>query len=500
MRAAIYIRVSTEDQVKHGYSLAEQKESCRKRADSLKASVVGIYSDEGISGSILERPGLLDLREEIRNGRVDIVIVRDPDRLSRKLSHQLLLTEEFEKAGVKLEFLDFDWKNTPEGRLFYSIRGAISEFEREKIRDRMTRGKNQKAKQGGLPMGFYAYGYDQTEDGVNINIYESEIINKIFNWFINEDIGMNGIANRLNAECVPTKKKRGRWHRNVIRQILKNSVYKGKWKYKDIIIPVPSIIDEETWTRAQDKLKEARRLWSNQSRSNYLVSGIISCMDCGNTMTGVYASWWGDKIRRYTCLKTGQAAKNTGCVPMKSISADIIERTVWEQVCSWLDNPDALAQEIIADVPRDEELQKELGRIQKHIADIEKGQEALLDALASGLFVLNEKTKAKLLVTKRNRERMELRKGEIETMLNKNARNTARIEEIKEYASEILAKLDNLEFAEKKSIVRSLVSQVMLSGRVKRGPKGDADIKITIVAKVSETEILFPYLNSPPYA
>lgn len=491
MHAAIYVRVSTDDQAKHGYSLSEQREACRKRAESLNASNIIDYADEGISGSLLDRPGLNSLREAVKNRQLDLIIVRDPDRLSRKLAHQLLITEELEKAGVRLEFLDFDWKDTPEGRLFYSIRGAISEFEREKIRDRMVRGKNQKARQGGIPIGFYTFGYDyDSETGkVNINSNESSVVGDIFRWFTTEDIGMNGIARRLNDAGIPTRKGRGIWHRNVIRQILVNPAFKGQWRYKEYTIPVPALVDSEVWDKAQLKLKEARRLWSGISRNQYLLSGIISCSDCGGTMTGVYTNWWHKKERRYTCRKSSQGAKNIGCNPMKAIPANLIEDAVWEQVCTWLNDPDTLVKETVGDEQKGEELLKQLEQVEKHLANVEKGRETVLNALASGLFELDMKTKNKLADLKRRKERLEERKKELEAVLSGVQRHSSGLEELKSLAQIILSRLDMLEFKEKKALVRVLVSQVIVSGRGKPGGHGLRGIQVTILARLPEQEV-----------
>ncbi len=497
MHAAIYVRVSTDDQARHGYSLAEQKEACRQRAVSLGAYSIIEYADEGISGSRLDRPGLDSLREAVKNGQVDVIIVRDPDRLSRKLAHQLLVTEEFEKAGVNLEFLDFDWKDTPEGRLFYSIRGAIAEYEREKIRDRMVRGKNQKAKQGGVPIGFYAYGYsyDPEKGKVYVNENEAPVAKDVFTWFVNEDIGMNGIAKRLNTAGTPTRKGKGIWHRNVIRQILVNPVYKGQWRYKEYTIRVPALVEAEVWEKAQRKLKEARRLWAGKSRNEYLLSGIISCSDCGNTMTGVFARWWGSRERRYTCRKSSQGAKNTGCNPVKAVPASVIEEAVWEQVCAWLDDPDTLAREAAGDGQREEELNRELERVEKHLADVEKGREAVLNALASGLFELDGKTRGRLADLKRRKERLEDRKRELEVLLKGSRRQVSGLEELKTLAGEVLSRLDTLEFQEKKALVRTLVSQVVVSGRGRPGRQGLRDVGVTILARLPEQEAGTIYSN-----
>lgn len=490
MRAAIYIRVSTEDQVRYGYSLAEQEEACRHRAADLGAETAIVFPDEGISGSTLDRPGLSALREAVRSRQIDLIVIRDPDRLSRKLAHQLLLTEEIEKAGVKLEFLDFDWQDTPEGRLFYSIRGAVAEFEREKIRDRMQRGKTQKAKQGGIPVCFSVFGYSyETETGkVSVLEEESSVVLDIFNWFTTEDIGVNGVAKKLNHLGVPTRKNR-RWHRVVIRQILKNPVYKGSWKYKDTYIPVPAIVDESIWDKAQERLKEARRLWAGNGIHNYLLSGLVTCADCGNTMTGAYTKWWGKRERRYTCRKTReQGAKNEGCQPVKAVLAATIEEAVWKQVCEWLYDPELLARDVAETSPQAEGLQQELNRVDKHLADVDKGREAVLTALASGLFELDNKTKEKLFELKRRKERLELRRKELIAALHGAELAQSRVEEIKTFAKDVLSKLDSMDFSGKKALIRVLVSQVSVSGRGTIGANGLKNMAVTVVVRLPEPE------------
>lgn len=492
MRAAIYVRVSTEDQARHGYSLAEQRDSCRNRAYSLGAVSITEFADEGISGGILDRPGLMALRQSVKANLFDMIIVRDPDRLSRKLSHQLILTEEVEKAKVTLDFIDFAWQDTPEGRLFYSIRGAIAEFEREKIKDRMTRGKHQKAIQGGIPIGFYNYGYRYDPDNGSVSEHEHEaaIVRDIYDWFISEDIGVNGLAKRLNEFGIPTRKKKN-WHRVVVRQILKNPVYVGKWQYKDITIPVPALVAELVWERAQQKLKEARRLWAGKGKHEYLLSGIITCAECGNTMTGIYANWWGVQERRYTCRKHYQGAKKTGCEPVKMVLSDHIESAVWNQVSAWLHDPDALSLEVAASSQQTEACLLEQARVEKYLAEIDKGREAVLDALASGLFEVDDGMKRRLLELKRRQERLLQRQDELLSKLNGKG-ITSRLDELKELSQGVLLRLNDLSRAEKKELVRSIVTRVMVVGRGSRGGgNGLGGIKVTIVARLPDMENSF---------
>ena len=131
MRAIVYSRVSTEDQAKHGYSLASQVEAGRAKAGELGATEIFEFADEGISGDILNRPGLDGAFDKLSEVKIDYFICLDPDRFARKLSLQLIATDTVEKYA-KLIFVNVEFENTPEGRLFYAMRGAFSEYEKEK--------------------------------------------------------------------------------------------------------------------------------------------------------------------------------------------------------------------------------------------------------------------------------------------------------------------------------------------------------------------------------
>lgn len=493
MRTGIYLRVSTEDQAKHGYSLADQRAACREKALALGAEEVVEFADEGISGELLDRPGLSALREAAKTGQLDLVVCYDPDRLARKLAHQLVVTDEIEKAGVRLEFVSFEWQNTPDGRLFYALRGAIAEYEKEKIRERTVRGKLQKARLGGLPVRADSYGYIYDNGAVKPHPVESEVVRMIFRWFTTEDIGVNGVAARLSRQGIPTRKGNSTWQRCVVKTILTNPMYTGTFYYNRrdckgtcynrhlppekrvkakekpeeewIAVPVPAIIDKKTWEKAQEKIKAARRLWSGWSREEYLLSGLISCADCGNTMHGaVKTKSGGSRERGYTCVKTAAGASNQGCRPIKRVPAEIVEGIVWGRVCEWLNDPDALTREI-RERSREKDLRADLKRVEKHLADVEKGRDNIRSALAAGLLDLDEKT-AKLLRDLKGREKQLLaRKKEVEAALRRSAAVETRVREIRRQAESFLSRLDSLSFEQKKALVRTLVKQVTVSGR-----------------------------------
>jgi len=146
--AAIYARVSTEDQGK-GYSIATQIEACQALAKREGYTVPESYVlIDDLSGTTMERPGLRQLRELIQTHAITAIIVYDPDRLSRNLGHQLLLAEELEQAGVTLLIVSHPLERGPEGWLFFQMRGALAEYERAKILERTARGRLGRAKAG----------------------------------------------------------------------------------------------------------------------------------------------------------------------------------------------------------------------------------------------------------------------------------------------------------------------------------------------------------------
>jgi site-specific DNA recombinase len=419
MRAAIYVRVSTEDQAKHGYSLGAQREACEERARNLGVIEMHPFLDEGVSGALLSRPGLDAMRELVRAHLVDIVVVWDPDRLSRNLSHQLLLTEEIERARIRLEFVNFEWRNTAEGQLFYAMRGAIAQYEKEKIKERTSRGRLQKAKQGKLPLAFRPYGYDYDPDQALLvrNERESSVVCDMFRWLIEEGLGPNGIARRLNLLGVPAKKG-GRWHRMVVGQILSNPVYTGRFHANRwdtagcslnrhrpkadrvratlrpsaewIPIAVPRLVPQSVWEQAQAALQGARRRWAGIEKSEFLLSGLLVCGTCGMSMAGFTGSDWGVKRRKYTCRRSYEGAPTGWCG--RAVQARPIEAAIFKVVLEWLLDPEALYAAVAE--PSAPTHSHELTEIADGLSQADRGRINLQHLLEQGMITMAEGSEA----------------------------------------------------------------------------------------------------------
>jgi site-specific DNA recombinase len=245
--AAIYARVSTEDQGK-GFSIPTQIDACRQLAKCEGYTVPEAYVliDEGISGTIMHRPALRRLRDLVDARAITAIMVYDPDRLSRNLGHQLLLAEECERAGVKLLIVSHPMEQGPEGWLFFQMRGALAEYERAKILERMKRGLVGRAKAGHVSGGGVAFGYRyiREDHGGRWEIDEDEaaVVRRIFRLCL-EGMPTRAIARLLTRERVPSKHDRhpalsgrkaagvGEWHANTIHGLLRYEGYIGRIYY-----------------------------------------------------------------------------------------------------------------------------------------------------------------------------------------------------------------------------------------------------------------------------
>jgi site-specific DNA recombinase len=160
MHVALYARVSTERQGRN-QTIDSQLTALQAwaAASGHEINEDHIFRDEGLSGSRLDRPGLDRLRDAVRDSAVSTVAVLSPDRLARKFAYQVLLLEEFRRAGCAVVFLHHPISEDPNDQLLLQIQGAIAEYERAVLAERFRRGKLQKARAGQVLAGRAPYGY-----------------------------------------------------------------------------------------------------------------------------------------------------------------------------------------------------------------------------------------------------------------------------------------------------------------------------------------------------
>ena len=219
--AAIYTRVSTDDQAREGFSLAEQEHRALQLIAREGWQHAGTYSDPGRSGADRDRPDLRRLLADVAAGRVSIVIVAALDRLSRDAGHlrELLLT--FDAAGVRViasgQALDRD---TPEGILQTGILAEFAACERRKIKARTKEGIASRARTSGKPWGAPKYGYRRTASGDgNQTRREASSCSASSGCGVEHGMAKVAIARQLTREGVPTRKGAG-WSATVVSNVL----------------------------------------------------------------------------------------------------------------------------------------------------------------------------------------------------------------------------------------------------------------------------------------
>lgn len=358
---AVYARVSTQEQAEKGTSIDTQIAGCIEKARALGYTKWRVFVDQGESAAGLDRPALGQLRAAVAAGAVKAVIVYDPDRLARRLAHQLLLAEELQKSGVALLFVRSEHSPTPEGTMLFQIQGVIAEYEREKIRERTSRGRLAASKQGRvLPMGAapYGYDYDARAGTLRVNPVEAEVVKQVYRWYTLEGLSMRAIGERLAARGVAARKG-GRWHVSSVRRLLRSEVYIGRFYYNKrrtrfgegrtaggkqkrrssarereewVLIEVPAIIDHDLFARAQERCRRNKSRGGPRTGREWLLKGLLVCGHCGHRWQ---AHARGER-QEYRCANRYPRSFPGEACPTLSLPAPELDRLVWERFAGFL--------------------------------------------------------------------------------------------------------------------------------------------------------------------
>ena len=212
LRGALDVRVSTDQQAP-AQTIEQPLGRLRTRAAAQgwdTAQTPG-YRDEGQSGATRNRPGLDRLRDAVRRGELDHILITGPDRRARNHVHQMIPLDEFARAGCQLEFLDRPPGDAPHDRLVLPIRGAVAEYARTLIADRMRRGRQTEYRAGVLlPWTKRPYGYrfalERPRDpaGVRLDEAAAAAVREIYARYAGEGGSRGALAKDLQRRGLPT--------------------------------------------------------------------------------------------------------------------------------------------------------------------------------------------------------------------------------------------------------------------------------------------------------
>ncbi len=283
--AAIYCRVSTEDQAREGYSLPEQQEKLKDLCKYRDYNIYGIYEDAGISGKDMEhRPQFQKMLESVRDGKVNVIVAYKLDRLTRSVRDLEILISELEKYNCSLECaMDDINTSTANGRFFVRMLTVLSQLEIERVSERTKFGMVGAIKDGHIPVR-KTLGFMRKDKKLIINPAESEIVERIFNLYY-KGKSYQQIANIFNEEKVLNKK----WNDTTILKTLSNPLYKGDFVsgtrtgnpvlYENV---VESIISKKLWEECQEQTRKNTRNYTR--RNDYIFFQKIICPNCHKIM------------------------------------------------------------------------------------------------------------------------------------------------------------------------------------------------------------------------
>jgi site-specific DNA recombinase len=532
MQVAIYVRVSTQHQAQQ-QTVEQQLERLRPhiQAQGWDLPDEYIFRDDGYSGASLNRPGLDRLRDLAATAGFDRVLLTDPDRLARKYVHQVLLIEELEHKGCQVEFLDRPMSQDPHDQLLLQIRGAVAEYERTLIAERMRRGRLSKFRAGTLlPWTRPPYGYrlapDRPRDpkGVRIEPAEAAIVAEIYAEYLQDGVGLIKVANHLAAQNIPSPTGKKRWGLATLRAILTNPAYTGRvyagrtrprpakvrrsathlmGRPHDSLIPVPqaewilvaeipAIVSQQQFDLVQAKLAANQSFASRHNTAHqYLLRALVSCGVCqlacfGRTSPNGEHSY-------YICTGKDKAVQNRReekC-PSRFIPARQLDEVVWRDLCDLLTHPEVIAQAMQRAhgghwLPQEFQARQE--NLRRGRASLDQQLNRLTEAYLSAVIPLAE--------YQRRRQDLEQRSLALQNQAQQLANQADQQKElaglvanVEDFCQRVRAGLETATFEQKRQLVELLIDRVVVTD-------GNVEIRYAIPTSPNSEHVRFCHLRT----
>src|SRR5215510_898562 len=506
--AAIYARVSSDKQ-KEEKTIASQTAALAEfaRKEGYDVPREWIFEDEGFSGASLVRPGLERLRDLALRSQIEAVLVYAPDRLSRKYAYQVLLTEEFARGGVEAVFIKAPQSATPEDNLLLQFQGMIAEYERAQILERSRRGKRHRARQGqisvlsGAPYGYrYVRKSEETAAFYQVIEAEADVVRLVYERYTIEHLSIGAITRLLNKQGVPTRKRISRWERSTVWAMLRNPAYKGtacfgktemsqrqrvtrplrmrngvakrnsanheRPRKEWIEIPVPAIINEETFAIAQELLTANKQHAPRRTIEPSICQGMVSCSKCGYALYRTSTRSSARKIHYYRCLGSDAWRHLNGPVcDNRPVRQDLLDQIVWTEIFKLLEAPRLIddelnrrlevAQNAAPTKRRQEALQRDLTRSRKSI-------ERLMTAYQEDLVSLDE-LRSRMPDLRQREQAAHAELQSITTQAQDRASYLRLAETLAAFLGRLRSSAETLDVLERQRIVRLLVKEILVA-------------------------------------
>src|SRR5438874_3470848 len=505
--AAIYARVSSERQREEN-TIASQTASLIEfaKSNNLEVPEEWVCEDEGYSGATLERPGLERVRDLAAEGQIQVMLAYSPDRLSRKYAYQILLIEEFARHGVETVFVKSPQGDSAEDQLLVQFQGMIAEYERAQILERSRRGKRHRAQLGEVSvMSNAPYGYryirktDEAPAAYIIDEAEARVVRHVYKMYTVEGLSIGEITRRLNREAIPTRKA-SRWERSVVWALLRNPAYRGlacfgktrasartrvmrpqrrrgvtspsttagheRAREEWIEIPVPALVTEESFARAQELLYHNKIRSRRRTIAASVVQGLVSCAKCGYAFSRTSTQTSARKIHYYKCIGSDSWRKLGGpvCDNGRFIRQELLDQIVWAEVIRLLEDPTLIQQELdrrLAAARSSDPTRKHEQSLQRELIHVGKGIERLVNAYQEGLLSI-EQLRERMPAL---RQREQTLRAELQAIADQTNDRTAFLrlaETLTAFLARLRSAAETLSVTERQRIVRLLVKDVLV--------------------------------------
>jgi len=506
--AAIYARVSSEQQ-REANTIASQTTSLIEFAQGhdLEVPKEWVFEDDGYSGATLERPGLERVRDLAAEGQIQVVLAYAPDRLSRKYAYQILLIEELARNGVETLFIKAPQGSSAEDQLLVQFQGMIAEYERAQILERSRRGKRHRAHSGevsvmsGAPYGYrYIRKTDEAPAAYTVLEAEARVVERIYEMYTMEGLSIGEITRRINAQGIPTRKVSARWERSTVWAVLRNSAYRGvacfgktrvsartrvirpqrrrgvttpsmtagheRPREEWIEIPVPALVSEESFARAQELLQENKIRSRRRTIEPSVVQGLVSCQKCGYAFSRTSTHTSARKIHYYKCIGSDGWRKLGGpiCNNRRFVRQDLLDQIVWAEVIRLLEDPTLIQQELdrrLVAARLSDPTKKREQSLQRELTHVGKGIERLLNAYQEGLLSI-EQLRERMPALRQREQTLRAELQAIADQTNDRAAFLRLAETLTAFLARLRSAAETLSVTERQRIVRLVVKDVLM--------------------------------------
>ena len=301
--AGIYARVSTEDQAREGFSMGEQEERLIEYCNFKRYQVYKVYKDPGISAKNDKRPSYQEMLQDMKDGKINVIVAFKLDRLTRSVYDVEKLMKQVNDAEAEIDCMaDESNTVTSNGRMVMRIITSVSQNEIEKCSERTKFGMVGAIEAGHIPIG-KCLGFKRVDKKLVPDPLTKDVIVKIFNLYL-EGNSHQKIANILNEEKVLG---RTNWLDSIVQKILSNELYKGDFVhgkrqknpryYENVVEP---IVSKDVWENCQYQKKRNARHY--ERTATYLFTNKLKCSKCGSFLGGAASKKKsGKKYYYYKC-------------------------------------------------------------------------------------------------------------------------------------------------------------------------------------------------------